>query len=143
MVDGNYSVLERFTRPADKNYSENGWDKGIIRGGLGKINVSRARDGGHMHNIPQAKNAVNCVGKKVDWKRMNNGRCWDNAWLNHYRYKTIEEYVWKRNRGWSVEGYSDDFTKKLFSLDKFYTINKRTEEKTNLFNELIKIPEKQ
>lgn len=143
VIDGNYNVVNRFTRIANEKYSENGWDKGILRGGLGQIKVQDSVDGAHMNGISQAQNAVNCAGKKVDWKSMHNGRCWENAWLNHYRYKTIEEYVWKRNRGWTVKGYSDEFVKNLFSLSKFYTINKKTDEKTELFNELIKKSEEQ
>ena len=139
VVNENYAVRERFTREVPKSYIENYWTKGIVRGGIEGLQVSMARDGAHMNGIPQIKHAVNCRGQVVNNERINNGLCWDNAWLCHYRFKTIEEYVThKKARGWTVLGYSKEFVNNLFNMDKFFTINKKTQEKVDLYNELIK-----
>ena len=137
VVNNDYSLRSRFTRAVDENFVENKWTKGIIRGGLGKITVNRGVDGAHLVLIPEIKKAVNCKGEVVSNLTIRNGRCWENAWLCHYRFKTIEEYVNKRRRGWTVEGYDKKFTDSLFNLDMFFIFNKRTKEKEDLYNELI------
>lgn len=135
--NNNYNVRERFTRQALNDFRENFWTKGILRGKLPKITISHDVDGAHLIKIPEVKQAVNCVGLFVDNNTFRNGRCWKNAWLCHYRFKTMEEYVNKRKRGWSVEGYSDEFVQNLFNCNMFFDINKRTKEKEELYYNLI------
>lgn len=137
VIDKNYSVRERFTREVDKNEMTNSWTKGIVRCKFASLSVSMGVDGMHMVQISEVKNAVNCIGKKVSNETIRNGRVWENAWLCHYTFKTIEEYVQKRKRGWSVNGYDKAFTDKLFTLDNFFRFNERTKEKEDLFNNLI------
>lgn len=137
IVDGNYNIRNRFTREANANYIENSWTKGILRGKLPNITISHCVDGAHLINIEQIKYAVNCVGEAVNNNTIRNGRCWENAWLCHYRFKTMEEYVSKKKRGWSVEGYSKEFVNNLFNCDMFFCINQKTQEKVDLYEKLV------
>ena len=55
-------------------------------------------------------------------------RIWANAWLNHYRFKTLEEFVTiKLKRGYPNMG--EELCKKMLNFDSFWNYNKKTKEK--------------
>jgi hypothetical protein len=56
-------------------------------------------------------------------------------YIKHFRCKTVEEYFWKLLRG---DVYYSINPLKIFTKEKFFTINKWTQEKEDIANEIIK-----
>ena len=68
---------------------------------------------------------------------MGNVPVWKGAWLNHYRFKTIEEYVkQKMVRLWptAYKGGGSGY----LNTDLFFQYNKKTNEKVELARKLLK-----
>lgn len=131
--NGDYS-RKRFTRVAELPF-DNTVFKTMIRGGLPDIEAATP------HNIGNsAITRCDMEGNPVEWgggERFNLPKItWNNAFLAHYRCKTVEEYVLnKRKRGFP-SGNPD--TARLLKLGAyFWQYNKKTKEKEDLFNELI------
>jgi pyruvyltransferase len=59
----------------------------------------------------------------------------DNCWLNHYRFKTIEEYIIKTKRGWPTIYMNGG--KQYMNARFFFLHNKYTREKHKLFAKLL------
>lgn len=120
----NYSV-SRFTEYSDINSTQ---AKTIIRGGLPYIKAVA------IHSSHYLKNAVDATGKKC-WNgtdmlhHVNIGteRVWDCAYIKHYRFKTIQEFVEIKMKNW----HQKNIKSKWISFDAFFKLNKKTEEKTN------------
>lgn len=118
---------ERFTHPIDYgkhiNYSqpENNHVKSILRGGLGDITW------GNPHSPYKNLNCCNNVGEKV-----NDSFCcqhnYELAYLKHFRYKTIEEFLNNKiKRGTADRTYSKFLS--TYDIDGFFKFNERTKEK--------------
>ena len=56
-------------------------------------------------------------------------------YIKHFQCKTVEEYFWKLLRG---DVYYSINPLKIFTKKKFFTINKWTQEKEDIANEIIK-----
>lgn len=140
--DNNYNCMRRFTHhnPIHNLYNE--MCKIFLRGGL-DIHVNSCH-GFQIENInfPKSVKVCNARGEKQNNKFIvldGYKSCYDFLWLNHYRCKTIEEYVTKCYRGWP-----DDLDKELGQkpidnvCKEFFKHNTRTIEKVNIANKLLK-----
>lgn len=140
VVNGNYSVT-RFKEVFDEQYcrkhkistqrhlSANTQAKSIIRTGIKDFKVTSPHC---FLNVP----TVNAVGEKANIGiQLGKQPVWKGAWLNHYRFKTIEEYATKKMvRLWPtayLNGGKDGLT-----LDFFFKFNERTQEKVNFVKNL-------
>ena len=100
-----------------------------------RVTVSNARTSISRHQWKFAMRAAKDRFIELDGRR----RCHEFLWVNHYRCKTIEEYVTKCYRGWP-----DDLAKELGRnpidnvYQSFFSCNKRTIEKINIANKLLK-----
>lgn len=141
--DENYSVT-RFTEVFDKQFcvnngipvahyiTSNTQAKAIIRTNVKDFNVISP----HCYlDVP----TVTADGKvpPKNHIRIGNVPVWKGAWLNHYRFKTIEEYVkQKMVRLWPTKYMNGG--KDRLNLDYFFMFNVKTQEKVNLANEILK-----
>ena len=86
---------------------------------------------------------VNSVGNPCENNIEISNYTWNNAFLNHYRFKTIHEYVMnKMVKGWPTN-YGDG-GRTMLNLDFFFQFNTYTKEKNDYAMSLIKkykIPE--
>ena len=124
VTDNNYSV-NRFTVPCDKYATQT---KTIMRGGLGYISCIGAHSsyqlkhivdatGNRCWNGPDMKHQVNIGEKKV----------WENAYIKHYRFKTIEEIDNIKMKNW----HQKNIKNKWIDIKYFWDINEKTPEKIN------------
>ena len=83
-------------------------------------------------NVP----TVNAMGKKCEIGVMvGKTVIWKGAWLKHYRFKTLEEYITKKMvRLWPT-AYMNGGKDRL-DLDYFFMFNKKTTEKVKFAREL-------
>lgn len=127
--DNNYSIT-RFNEVINPNSIENRISKIILRGGLDNILFNTKPGGEHGININIK--VVDCCGEECN----NNTfvlkkRLWENAWLNHYRYKTLDEFLnlkYKRK----YPNMSNEEAAKLLNFDMFFNYNKTTDEKLKI-----------
>lgn len=132
VVNNDYSLVKRFTTPAN---IQQRWTKAIIRGHIQNITINTGNDGPHLICIPQIKKAVDANGNMVSNLTIRGGCGYENASLNHYSCKTIEEYVLNRKKkGWAVALNTDMLTEKFF-YENYQ--NKETIEKHDLYQKLI------
>ena len=140
--NNNYNCMTRFTHHNPINNLYNEMCKIFLRGGL-DIHVNSCH-GFQVENInfPKSVKVCNARGEKQNNKFIvldGYKSCYDFLWLNHYRCKTIEEYVTKCYRGWP-----DDLDKELGQkpidnvCKEFFKHNTRTIEKVNIANKLLK-----
>lgn len=130
VVDGNYNCKERFTKPLRGDNES----KIIVKTKLtGKFRT----DNPHVFLSSQIKccntNGVTCVNANT-----NGGSrvTLSNAKLNHYKWKTIEEYVLgKMKRLWPTNYKNGG--KNFITLDWFFRTNKKTDEKVKYAKELM------
>ena len=132
--DGDYSLVDRFTLPAPLQGCV--WTKAIVRGGLCDFffDVSNSEASSHIVRCDGIKNSVDACGNSVRNDTGEQEVSFNNACLNHYYTKTVEEYVLNRQRkGWPMkdDGMPD------FNKDFFFYFNEWTEEKDRLFDELL------
>ena len=148
-VDGDYSV-KRFTEVLTREYCDNNGIpfsdflgasaqcKSIVKTDVEEFKITSGHV--YMPTIP----AVNAVGQMCfnDGVWIGTKEVWEGAWLNHYRFKTIEEYVLsKMVRLWPTDyknGGKDGLT-----LDFFFEYNKRTPEIVEYANSLLEIIRKE
>ena len=139
--NGNYSV-KRFTEVYDKTFCKmsrmpvmdyftaNTQAKSIIRSGIKGFHITSP------HCFLDVT-TVNAIGKPAK-KAINLGPTpiWQGAWLNHYRFKTIEEYVTKKMvRLWPTKYLNGG--KDGLNLPFFFRFNKKTPEKEALAEKLL------
>lgn len=140
--NGNYSVF-RFKEVFDKSfclknnipianyYNSNTQSKAILRTNIDNINITSP----HVHSV--TKTVVDAQGKPCkDGIKLGSIPIWKGAWLNHYRFKTIEEYVkQKMVRLWptSYKGGGSGY----LNVDLFFQYNKKTNEKVELAKKLL------
>lgn len=136
VVDNDYSIQSRFTRELstsfpNKNYL-NKEIKSIVRG--------------HLKNIKFVKNPHTCEGTGIVCCNALGQTTLSNvqksqivvhkyAWINHYICKTIEEYIHIKmvRKG----GHTKHEKGLRYSLNFFFTYNKRTAEKINYIKSLV------
>lgn len=143
-TDGNFSV-KKFKEVLTREYCEaNGIPlsdflgasaqcKSIVKTDVEDFNITS----GHVY-MPNI-NAVDATGRDCahDGVWIGPKEVWSGAWLNHYRFKTIEEYVMsKMVRLWPTDyknGGLDGLT-----LDFFFEYNKKTPEKMAYAESLLR-----
>ena len=85
---------------------------------------------------PRVK-CVNTAGELCNNAITNNKPTWENACLNHYRFKTIEEFVLgKMVRLWPTHYRNGG--KSALNLNMFFSYNKKTKEKVAYAEKLLK-----
>lgn len=134
--NNDYNCLTRFTKPVFKEsekYNNKGYKKIV------KTDVILNSDINHVHFISkdfsnQCNNAgTKCnVSGKDDVKHsfLNNSNV-EDAQLNHYCTKTLEEYVIKITRGGGVSGQNG------YNIKQFFKTNKFTADKENLIKRML------
>ena len=132
--DNNYSI-ERFTRVIDPNHICNRTSKVIIRGGQSGLEIYQKPGGAHGQFL-------NCKTVDVLGNIHNNlhfvlhTNIWKIAWLRHYRFKTIEEYV-KLKLDRLYPDVDKEIARKWLDINSFWDYNKKTKEKEIYFNKYI------
>lgn len=137
---GNYSIT-RFTEvfdipfckannfPLKRYIVTNTQAKSIFRTNVKNFNVTSPHC---FLEVP----TVNAIGKPC-WKKIRLGDepVWKGAWLNHYRFKTVDEFVSKKMvRLWPTSYKNGG--KDYLSLDFFFNCNKKTKEKMEYVKKL-------
>lgn len=132
--NGDYSVVNRFKEPLPDEKQPK-FTKAIVRGGLNLVIGRENDETPHIVRALGVNIAVDANGNQVNNYAIQDGCGYENAALNHYTTKTIEEYVLNKvKKGWAV-GLSED----LLNLDYFFTQNDRTDEKVALYEQLTGI----
>ncbi len=122
--------------PEKRYISANTQAKSIIRTNVKNFKVTSPHC---FLDVP----TVNAIGKPC-WKaiRLGDKPVWKGAWLNHYRFKTIEEYVSKKMvRLWPTAYRNGG--KDCMNLDFFFNCNKKTKEKVKFANDLSEALDKE
>ena len=141
-ANGNYSV-KKFTEVFDRNfciknsipianyYNANTQSKAILRTNIDKIDITSP----HVHSV--TRTVVDATGKPCkDGIKLGNTPIWKGAWLNHYRFKTIEEFIeQKMVRLWPTAYKGGG--KGYINTDLFFQYNKKTNEKVELAKKLL------
>lgn len=152
----NCSVLERFTEVFSEEYclkhnipinnflNANTQAKSIVRTNIQNFDI----DSPHVFLPVETKNAI---GEKCNNSKVMLGKTpiWSNAWINHYRFKTIQEYIDNKvKRGWPTDyknggknGLNINFFFKFNALTKDkkeYVINNYINENVVYVNSYIK-----
>lgn len=130
-------VYERFTKPFkpldfkyDYDFPENNHIKSIVRGGLDTIK---------WDNTSHTPNGINtcCNPSGKPCNPMSPFATYDFsvAWLKHFRFKTIEEWVEIKMKRGVGDRTIDNFLKK-YDVNVFFKQNERTEEKIRYLNSI-------
>ena len=129
--NGDYNMYNRFTHPAEE-HSDNYQTKVIVRGKQDGIVYT---DSPHYPN--NLTSVCNTLGEEVkleDWLPKQDLH--KVAVINHYRCKTIQEYVEnKMQRLWANQ--SKDWARSILTIDYFFRRNKRTKEKEQCAKEIL------
>ena len=93
VVNNDYSLVKRFTRPCQTRRSVHSELKTIIRGGLKDVKFIKS-----PHTCDNRTFlCCNAIGEKTDSKAAKTLRViHKEAWLNHYICKTIEEFCYNK-----------------------------------------------
>lgn len=129
-VENNNYSISRF-----KEFKPSKQGKSMIRTRL-NIKLIKAHSARPLHSCDAIGNrclndetrSMSILGIKPMYK---------GAWLNHYRHKTIEEFVTNKMQRLYPD-QPDDSAKKVLTLDNFFELSERTPEKENFANELLK-----
>ena len=136
ICNDNKPLMERFTHPMeyDKHgtysFPENNHVKSIVKGRVDNLLFNSTP---HVPNT----NLMCCdaIGNSCDsspFKKYD----FRGAYLKHFFGKTIEEWVtYKMRRGASDRAYES--SKKTYNIEKFFTINEKTEEKLKFVKDYI------
>lgn len=131
----NYSVLNRFTEIFSKEYclehninidnfyKSNTQAKSIVRTNISKFEIISP----HVY-LPVI--TTNAIGEKCNNSKVSIGDSpiWKNAWINHYRFKTIEEYIDNKiKRGWPTNYKNGG--KNGLNINFFFNFNALTNDK--------------
>ena len=131
VTDGNYSK-ERFTEYTEFNSKQ---CKTIVRGGLQYVNTIG------VHGTRQLRNPVNTRGERcangngIGLEMIGNEKCWEGAWLNHYRFRTIQEFIDLKMKNW----HQKNIKSKWITFDAFFRVNEKTQEKLDYIKKHTKI----
>ena len=122
----------RFTRPNFHNFTDNLLVKSIFKT-YNNISFKNSHS-------PRAKNIFKCDinGNKNEKIVPNNNIAIESnltvPYIKHFQCKTVEEFFLKLLRG---DVYYSSDPLKIFTKKKFFTINKWTQEKEDIANEII------
>lgn len=125
VYDGNYSV-KRFTQTLPiTNKKASAQTKPIIRIGVSNELLITSPHGA----LKETKiRACNSAGAMCPNSINTNFPTWEGAALNHYRFKTIGEYIKNKiQKGWPT--FYGGINNKFLDVDFFFEYNKRTKEK--------------
>ena len=139
VADGNYSV-SRFTRlienteagEKDIYFGLNRQCKCFVRCGNGKIFFATS----HTLTNKDIK-AENVKGCECNNRSRYIGAVpvYGDCWIDHYPFKTIEEYCEKIKRGYPCHDLDEQ--KQLLTIDNFFRFNKRTNTKDYIAKKIL------
>ena len=135
--NGNYSLVNRFSLYNKSGDSfENSQTKAFIKSGL-----DITFDSPHLFNrLPENTIiACNSVGEVVpageSFYTRNRVPFHKSAYLKHYRYKTISEYIEKCKKGWADD--CENYGKNILTPKLFFRNNEKTQEKEDYIKSII------
>ena len=130
VINNDYSVVKRFTRPCQTRRDVHCELKTIVRGGM--------RDVRFVKNPHTCDNRIfsccNVLGEQVDSKAAKTIRViHKEAWLNHYICKTMEEYCHTKlvRRG----GHTAHIKDLRYNINFFFNYNRHSIEKVKYYKE--------
>ena len=130
VVNNDYSLVKRFTRPCQTRRSVHSELKTIIRGGLKDVKFIKS-----PHTCDNRTfSCCNAIGEKTDSKAAKTLRViHKEAWLNHYICKTIEEFCYNKlvRRG----GHTLHKIDLRYNLNFFFNYNRRSLDKIKFYKE--------
>lgn len=132
VIDNDYSCLDRFKEEV-LDFDENKWGKSILKTTIDTKNYKIFAHGYfYERNLTRARSA-------------DGNQCWNfgreiakvpiykNAWINHYRTKTVGEFIRQKY----FRGCVSHFTTPRYKLDYFWKSNRWTQEKEDYAKKLI------
>ncbi len=129
VINDDYNVLNRFK--IRNCYYEDIYGKSILRTSIDIGNDEITAHGYHNKKLI-AVDACGNVCLNENWI-VNNKPNYEIAWINHYRTKTIGEYVKQKY----FRGDLNIKTCNRYALQNFWQLNNKTEEKEKYANSLI------
>ena len=124
-------LIERFPTETEYLYEER-HIKSTVRGGLDYHNLRKSYN---PHNIWTNLKSCTSSGKPTDNGCFVYPPDFETSYLNHYNTKTIREYYEKTNKNnVEPEKIPEEEKQKYFKF--FFTLNKKTKEKVDIFNQL-------
>ena len=124
-------LIERFPTETEYLYEER-HIKSTVRGGLDYDNLRKSYN---PHNIWTNLKSCTSSGRPTDNDCFVYPPDFETSYLNHYNTKTIREYYEKTNKNnVEPEQIPEEEKRKYFKF--FFTINKKTKEKVDIFNQL-------
>ena len=130
VVNNDYSLVKRFTRPCQTRRSVHSELKTIIRGGLKDVKFIKS-----PHTCDNRTFlCCNAIGEKTDSKATKtNIIIHKESWLNHYICKTIEEFCYNKlvRRG----GHTIHKKDLRYNLNFFFNYNRRSLDKIKFYKE--------
>lgn len=133
VIDGDYSCLNRFNEQVT-NFEENRWGKSFIKT---TIDIKNNRIFAHGYffdrHLTFAKSADG--NKCINSSRsvVQKDPIYKNAWINHYRTKTIGEFIRQKY----FRGCVSSFKLPRYQLSYFWKSNRWTQEKEDYAKKLI------
>ena len=124
-------LIERFPTETEYLYEER-HIKSTVRGGLDYHNL---RQSYNPHNIWTNLKSCTSSGKPTDNGCFVYPPDFETSYLNHYNTKTIREYYEKTNKN-NVEPEKIPEIEKQKYFKFFFTLNKKTKEKVDIFNQM-------
>ena len=125
-------LTERF--PNETRYKmEERHVKSIARG---KLDIKKIRKNGSPHSIFSEVKACSVSGKKTDWKYYLYPPDHEFGWLNHYVTKSVREFFEKKYKT-KVDVNTISEGTKSYLFNYFFSINKKTKEKVDIFSLII------
>jgi hypothetical protein len=120
----NRSLHERFPESEPNSLKKNknyyGTGKTIIRGRINNINIKE------VHLLDEKIPSCNSYGKIINFTRKNHMKNLDfeNYYIDHYYFKSLEEFIQKIKKGDTYFGHDKNFLK--HRLRRYLRINKIT-----------------
>lgn len=137
VVNDNYSLKERFTRPASESVKSKGIDrevKSIVRGGIPGLKFVK-----NPHTMESDSREIRCcdaLGRYTSNKLQKSSFVvHQEAWINHYICKTVEEYC--KIKLIRLGGHTSHKKNQRYTFTFFFTYNKRTPEKVEAFKKFF------
>jgi hypothetical protein len=124
-------LIERFPTETEYLYEER-HIKSTVRGGLDYHNLRKSYN---PHNIWTNLKSCTSSGKPTDNGCFVYPPDFETSYLNHYNTKTIREYYEKTNKN-NVEPEKIPEKEKQKYFKFFFTLNKKTKEKVDIFNQM-------
>lgn len=134
-IDGNFSN-SRFTVPESPNAVINKMIKTIYRKGINNLTWTYSVHG-VFHLGIKACDALGNPCRNVDKYFEGDYPIWEEAWINHYRTKTLEEYI-RFKMPKLYPDHADDAAKSKLTMLRFFRYNDFTWEKWNYGLNILK-----